>query len=66
VVDQNPRDLARSHAALQAKGVAFVKPPTSQPWGLRTAHFVDPEGNLWEIAHNIAARAAKLEAAAKT
>ena len=59
-------DVDAAHAALEARGVAFIKPPTSQPWGLRTAHFADPEGNLWEIAHNIAARAAKLEAVAKT
>ena len=59
-------DVDATHAALEAKGVAFVQPPTSQPWGLRTAHFVDPEGNLWEIGHNIAAVAAKQEAAART
>lgn len=47
-------DVDATHAALTAKGVAFVRPPTSQPWGLRTAHFADPEGNLWEISHNIA------------
>jgi catechol 2,3-dioxygenase-like lactoylglutathione lyase family enzyme len=58
-------DVDEAHAALAARGVSFVRPPTSQPWGLRTAHFADPEGNLWEIAHNIAARAEKLEAAAK-
>lgn len=58
-------DVDEAHARLEAKGVVFVKPPTSQPWGLRTAHFRDPEGNLWEIAHNIAARAEKQEAAGK-
>jgi len=58
-------DVDAAHAALEARGVAFVRPPTSQAWGLRTAHFADPEGNLWEIAHNIAARAEQLEAAAK-
>jgi catechol 2,3-dioxygenase-like lactoylglutathione lyase family enzyme len=58
-------DVDATHAALEAKGITFVKPPTSQPWGLRTAHFPDPEGNLWEISHDIEARAKKLEAAAK-
>lgn len=52
-------DADATHSTLEAKGVAFVKPPTSQAWGLRTAHFADPEGNLWEISHNIADRAAK-------
>lgn len=37
------------HAALEARGVVFIKPPINQPWGRRTAHFADPEGNLWEI-----------------
>jgi lactoylglutathione lyase len=58
-------DVDATYAALDAMGVAFAKPPTSQPWGLRTAHFTDPEGNLWEISHNIAARAEKQEAAAE-
>jgi uncharacterized glyoxalase superfamily protein PhnB len=57
-------DCDAEHAALEAKGVTFLTPPTSQPWGLRTAHFTDPEGHLWEISHNIAARAAKEQAAA--
>jgi catechol 2,3-dioxygenase-like lactoylglutathione lyase family enzyme len=58
-------DVDAAHAALEAKGVAFVQPPTSRPWGVRTAHFADPEGNLWEIAHDISVRAKEQEAAAK-
>lgn len=42
-------DVDAAYEELKAKGVAFVRPPTDQRWGLRTAHFVDPEGNLWEI-----------------
>lgn len=38
---------------LSARGVTFLRPPTDQPWGLRTAHFADPEGNLWEINQSI-------------
>jgi lactoylglutathione lyase len=38
-----------SYEALKAKGVRFLRPPTDQPWGLRTAYFADPEGNYWEI-----------------
>jgi lactoylglutathione lyase len=41
---------------LKAKGVTFVLPPTDQPWGLRMAHFADPEGNLWEINQPIGAK----------
>ena len=42
-------DVDAAYAELKAKGVTFVRPPTDQNWGLRTAHFADPEGNLWEI-----------------
>lgn len=42
-------DVDAAYKALSAKGVKFLKPPTDQPWGLRTAYFADPEGNLWEI-----------------
>ena len=42
-------DVDAAYEELKAKGVIFVRPPTDQHWGLRTAHFADPEGNLWEI-----------------
>lgn len=31
------------------KGVIFIKPPQTQPWGQRTAYFSDPDGHIWEI-----------------
>jgi lactoylglutathione lyase len=35
---------------LQQKGVEFVVGPTDHPdWGIKTAHFRDPDGNLIEI-----------------
>jgi lactoylglutathione lyase len=42
-------DVDVAYETLKAKGVSFLRPPTDQPWGLRTAYFADPEGNLWEI-----------------
>ena len=42
-----------AYEALKAKGVTFLRPPTNQSWGLRTAHFADPEGNLWEINQSL-------------
>lgn len=42
-------DVDATYEALKAQGITFVRPPTNQRWGLRTAHFADPEGNLWEI-----------------
>jgi lactoylglutathione lyase len=47
------------YAALSAKGVTFLVQPTNQSWGLRTAHFADPEGNIWEINQPIAAQPAE-------
>ncbi len=47
-------DVDAAAAALQARGVALVTPPTDRPgWGLRTAHFRDPDDNLIEISHDI-------------
>ena len=46
-------DVDAAYEELKAQGVTFVRPPTDQRWGLRTAHFVDPEGNLWEINQSI-------------
>lgn len=44
-----------AYAELTAKGVSFIVPPTDHPeWGLRTAHFRDPDGLLLEINHDIA------------
>ncbi|MFV9644620.1 MAG: VOC family protein, partial [Desulfobacterales bacterium] len=35
---------------LKAKGVVFETEPTDRSvWGIRTAHFRDPDGNLIEI-----------------
>jgi lactoylglutathione lyase len=35
---------------LKTKGVVFETGPTDRPeWGIRTAHFRDPDGNLIEI-----------------
>jgi len=49
-------DVDAAYEALSAKGVTFLRPPTDQPWGLRTAHFADPEGNLWEINQSIGSK----------
>jgi lactoylglutathione lyase len=47
-------DVDDTYAELTANGVTFVQLPTDKPWGLRMAHFTDPEGNLWEITQDIA------------
>jgi lactoylglutathione lyase len=47
-------DVDAIHEELVAQGVEFVREPIDREWGLRTAHFKDPDGNIWEIAHSLA------------
>jgi lactoylglutathione lyase len=47
-------DVDAVYADLSAKGVEFVREPIDREWGLRTAHFKDPDGNLWEISQPLA------------
>jgi len=35
---------------LRRRGVELVNGPIDRPWGIRTACFRDPTGQLWEIA----------------
>jgi lactoylglutathione lyase len=43
-------DVDATAAKIQAKGVPVVAPPQDHPdWGVRTAHFRDPGGNLIEF-----------------
>ena len=43
-------DVDVAYQELMAKGVAFVTQPMDRlHWGIRTAHFRDPDGNLIEI-----------------
>jgi uncharacterized glyoxalase superfamily protein PhnB len=46
-------DVDAIYADLVAQGVEFVREPTDRAWGLRTAHFKDPDGNIWEIAQSL-------------
>jgi len=47
-------DVDAFSQTLQSRGVTLIVPPTDRPqWGLRTAHFRDPDGNLIEIGHEI-------------
>ena len=42
-------DIHRVYAALHAKGVAFLKPPTQEEWGGWVATFCDPDGNILQL-----------------
>jgi catechol 2,3-dioxygenase-like lactoylglutathione lyase family enzyme len=44
-------DVDAMCAELAARGVTLLNGPMDRPWGIRTASFADPAGNIWEIAH---------------
>ena len=39
-------------AQAQAAGATILKPPQRAFWGGWYAYFQDPEGHVWEVAHN--------------
>lgn len=43
-------DVDATAAELQARGIELLNGPLDRPWGIRTAAFQDPAGNVWEIA----------------
>jgi catechol 2,3-dioxygenase-like lactoylglutathione lyase family enzyme len=43
-------DVDAAYARLRARGVAFAGAPANRDaWGIRVAHFRDPDGNLLEV-----------------
>ena len=46
-------DFDRDHAAMTARGVRFVRPPSIQPYG-KVAVFADLYGNLWDLIESSA------------
>jgi catechol 2,3-dioxygenase-like lactoylglutathione lyase family enzyme len=38
-------DVDQEYKRLQDLKVAVIKPPTTQPWGIRSVWFIDPDGN---------------------
>jgi lactoylglutathione lyase len=49
VIATGVEDVDATYAELRTKGVEFIREPEDRHWGLRCAHFKDPEGNVWEI-----------------
>ncbi len=46
-------DVDASVEALTKKGIRVINGPVDRPWGVRTAAFQDPAGNVWELAQPI-------------
>ncbi len=43
-------DVDARVAALAERGLTMLNGPVDRPWGVRTASFMDPAGNIWELA----------------
>jgi predicted lactoylglutathione lyase len=49
---ETPADVDRAFEQVEAAGGAIVKQPQRTEWGGYIGYFRDPDGHLWEIAHN--------------
>ncbi len=49
---RSPDEVDRLLAAAAAAGATIVRPGTRAEWGGYTGAFADPDGYVWEIAHN--------------
>lgn len=45
-------DVDTSLDAAVAAGATLLKPAHTAGWGGRTGYFADPDGHVWEVAHN--------------
>lgn len=48
----SPDEVDTALAAAEAAGGRLVKPGQKVFWGGYSGYFADPDGNLWEVAHN--------------
>jgi lactoylglutathione lyase len=49
VIATGVADVDAAYEELRSRGVEFIRAPEDRDWGLRCAHFKDPDGNVWEI-----------------
>jgi uncharacterized protein len=48
----SPSDVDRVLAEAEAAGATVLVPPVHRDWGGYSGYFADPDGFLWEVAHN--------------
>lgn len=46
------REVDRFVAAAREAGAVVTAPPTRADWGGYSGYLTDPDGHLWEVAHN--------------
>lgn len=49
---ESPADVDAAIEAAVAAGGRLVKPARAAEWGGYSGYFADPDGHLWEVAHN--------------
>jgi uncharacterized protein len=47
-----PADVDAALTAAEAAGAVIAKPAHTAEWGGYSGYFADPDGHLWEVAHN--------------
>ncbi|MBT9291938.1 VOC family protein [Prosthecodimorpha staleyi] len=48
----SPAEVEAVMTRAAAAGARVTRPPSKAFWGGYTAYFADPDGHLWEVAHN--------------
>ncbi len=49
---RSPEDVDALLAAAERAGATIVRPAANAEWGGYSGAFADPEGYVWEVAHN--------------
>jgi catechol 2,3-dioxygenase-like lactoylglutathione lyase family enzyme len=49
---ESPQAVDAALRTALAAGATVVKPPQATSWGGYSGYFEDPDGHLWELAHN--------------
>ncbi|MEE1821742.1 VOC family protein [Streptomyces sp. BE20] len=49
---ESPAQVGAALERAAAAGATVVKPPAPTSWGGYSCYFEDPDGHLWELAHN--------------
>jgi hypothetical protein len=49
---EDPKDVARILQEAVAAGGRLLRASSTADWGGTTGYFADPDGHVWEVAHN--------------
>ncbi len=49
---RSPEDVGAGLAEAERAGAAVVRPAARAQWGGTSGAFADPDGYVWEVAHN--------------